>query len=187
MRRLLDALVLAVLGYALLFSNGHAAPLDASDVADVRVTPQARVIRQFGANVRAEPGGDAEVLDTVSCGDVLPVIGFQDGWVHVIDGDIDGWIGGSRVAVGSPPAPAHCEGARTFYLGEEVATSVKTGCLSLRNEPSEDARMLSCVKNGHEYTIWNGPFDPGTGDDWFFVYSPSTGYGYVLAKYLVPA
>jgi hypothetical protein len=60
---------------------------------------------------------------------------------------------------------------------------VPTGCLSLRYSPSRTARYDSCVSNNHVYTIENGPIEV-SGDDWFEVWSPSTGDGWTLAQYL---
>lgn len=46
--------------------------------------------------------------------------------------------------------------------------------------------MLTCVENGHRYQIVNGPVGPGTGEDWFEMYSSRTGSGWVLADRLLP-
>ena len=58
--------------------------------------------------------------------------------------------------------------------------------MSLRDEPARDAAIDACVQNGYQYQIINGPFDPGTGEDWFVVYSQGTGSGWALAEYLYP-
>ena len=42
------------------------------------------------------------------------------------------------------------------------------------------------MANGHDYTVIDGPFDPGTGEDWFKVTSLTTGPGWALAEYLYP-
>jgi hypothetical protein len=47
------------------------------------------------------------------------------------------------------------------------------------------ANGLVQVADG-EAKIVDGPFDPGTGEDWFEVYSASTGTGWALAEYLYP-
>jgi len=206
MRQLIDALLVAGLGYLLLASSTHAATLMSAsdttaaygqpypsgyqgvqgDVTAVRATPQARIIKPFGAAFRAAPSSDSAVLASLACGAVLRVIGFEDGWVQVLYDDKPGWVGGGRVAVGTPPAPADCDGGYPFWVGQYVGTFVETGCLSLRAAPSRDAQMLACVGSGHEYEIVDGPFDPGTGEDWYAVYSRSTGSGWVLARYLIP-
>jgi len=144
----------------------------------------ARVTKPFGAAIRTAPDSDAPVVYSSDCGDLWPVLEVRDGWVRVSNGLGDGWIGGGRVAVGSPPAQASCGGAVSLHVGEYVETFVPTGCLSLRATPSRSAAILTCVSNGHAYAIVNGPFDPGTGEDWFEVYSRSTGGGWVLAEHL---
>ncbi len=115
------------------------------------------------------------------------MVGFENGWVQVVYGDTEGWVGGGRVSVGSPPAPASCRTARALYVDTDVTAYVDSGCLSLRASASREAPMLACVKNGHEYHVLDGPFDPGTGEDWFEVYSASTGAGWALAEHLYPA
>lgn len=76
--------------------------------------------------------------------------------------------------------------ALSIHVGEYVETYVATGCLSLCATPSRSAATLTCVSNGHAYVIVNGPLDPGTGEDWFEVYSSSTGGGWALAEHLFP-
>jgi hypothetical protein len=134
------------------------------------------------------PSSEAATLLSAACGEIWPVVEVQGGWVKVRldDGAGDGWIGGARVSVNSSPRTANCAGSRMLYPGADVYTSVTSGCLSLRTSPSRDASQLACVPNGHDYTVEDGPFDPGTGEDWFNVYSPSTGQGWALAEYLYP-
>ena len=97
-----------------------------------------------------------------------------------------GWIGGSRVVVSSTPPAVDCSEARFVYPTGYVSTLVASGCLSLRSRPDADAPILSCVGNGHDYAVLDGPFDPGSGDDWFRVTSPGTGGGWARADYLFP-
>jgi hypothetical protein len=56
----------------------------------------------------------------------------------------------------------------------------------LRSRPSREAAVLDCVYNGHTYMIVDGPFEPGTGEDWIKVTSPTTGTGWALADHLFP-
>jgi hypothetical protein len=184
-RRVMQASVGAVLAFAVLAGGAGAQSPSAAGASDVRVTPQARVIRAFGAALRADPSSDAQIIESLQCGDLLPVIGFADGWVQVQDGGNEGWVGGGRVSVGSPPAQTSaCRTSRGLFVGEGATTEVDLGCLSLRATASREARILACVNNGHDYQIVDGPYDPGTGEDWFAVYSASTGTGWSLAEFL---
>ena len=70
---------------------------------------------------------------------------------------------------------------------EIVSTSVADGCLVLRSRPDTDAPGLACVEDSHRYAVLDGPFDPGSGDDWFRVSSPETGSGWAPAEHLYPA
>jgi hypothetical protein len=143
----------------------------------------ARVVKPFGAAVRSAPSGDASVLFVAACNERFPLLDIRQGWYQVSGG---GWIGGGRLVAGADPPFADCGGGFTFQIGQPVGTSVATGCLSLRTEPSREAAILHCVANGHRYEVVNGPLDPGTGEDWFVVRSPSTGRGWVLAEHLYP-
>lgn len=82
--------------------------------------------------------------------------------------------------------PVDCAGAITFQIGQPAITRVQSGCLSLRTDPSRDAAFTHCVSNGHVYTLVNGPLAVD-GEDWFEVTSPSTGAGWCLAQFLLPA
>ena len=187
MRRITQASIGAAIAFAVLAAGAGAQTPGAANATDVRVTPQARVIKPFGAALRTDPSSDAPVIESLQCGDILPVIGFENGRVQVLDGDTEGWVGGGRVSVGTPPAQTTaCHTSRALYVGEDVVTDVDSGCLSLRATPSREARMLGCVKNNHVYGIVDGPIDPGTGKDWFQVYSASTGAGWSTAEYLYP-
>ena len=149
-----------------------------------RPTLVARVVKPFGASVRVVPSSEAAIMFNTRCGDIWPVQAVDGGWVKVRTDGGAGWIGGSRVVVSSAPAQVDCAEARFIFPTGSVSTQVPTGCLSLRGRPSAEAPVLSCVDNGHVYTVLDGPFDPGSGDDWFKVTSPSTGTGWTLAKHL---
>lgn len=146
----------------------------------------ARVVKSFGASVRAVPSSEAAILHSVRCGDTWPVLAVDQGWVKIRTESGTGWVGGSRVAVSSTPPSVDCSDARFIRPAGSASTSVPSGCLSLRSRPSSEATILSCVDNGHLYAVLDGPFDPGTGDDWFRVSSPSTGSGWALGQHLYP-
>ena len=174
-------MVLALSPNAALASSG-----DTSTTAISRKSAQryARVVKPYGAAVRAAPDSDAPVLYSSECNDLWRVLDVRDGWVRITNGAGDGWIGGGRVALGAAPAAVDCGGTFHFYVGQQVETYVASGCLSLRSTPSRSATIEACVSNGHLYRIVNGPVDSGSGEDWFEVYSPGTGIGWVLADHL---
>ena len=146
----------------------------------------ARVVKPFGASIRVLPSSDAAIVFNTRCGDVWPVVKVEHGWVKVRTETGSGWIGGGRVAVSSTPPAVDCSEARFINPTGYVSTFVAAGCLSLRNRPDADAQILDCVDNGHVYAVLDGPFDPGSGDDWFRVTSPGTGSGWALARHLSP-
>jgi hypothetical protein len=165
-------------------------------VADVPAAPAPRaerpaqyahVVQQFGASIRVVPSSEAAIMFNTPCGAVWPILKVEGGWVKVRTESGAGWIGGSRVVVSSSPAEMDCSAARFIYPTGYASTHVPTGCLSLRARPSSDAPILDCVENGHVYAVLDGPFDPGSGDDWFKVSSPGTGTGWAQAKHLYPS
>ena len=153
--------------------------------ASQRVT-YARVVKRYGAAIRAAPDSDAMIYWMASCNDMFVVIGQSSGWYDVLDTDgTSGWVGGARVSVGLAPAPVDCRGAMTFQAGGTAYASVTSGCLSIRDEPSRTAPYGACVPSGYRLEILNGPIEVA-GEDWFQVWSPSTGTGWSLAAYLRP-
>ena len=157
-----------------------------SATASQRPALFARVTRPFGASVRAVPSSDAAIVFNSGCGDTWPVLTLERGWVKVRTETGSGWIGGSRVVVSSSPPTVDCSEARFISPNAYVRALVPSVCLTLHSRPGDDAPALDCVDNGHVYTVLDGPFDPGSGDDWFRVTSPSTGSGWALAEHLYP-
>lgn len=184
MKRVMHATILALVAIGLMVQGGHAAPAEQGTVAVLQTGLYARVMKPYGAAIRVAPSSDATIMFHKPCGDLWPVLAQQGGWVRIQTDAGAGWVGGARVAVGSPPPWADCSNARFLFTTGYVTTFVPTGCLSLRDQPSRQAAILACVPNGHVYLVTDGPFDPGTGEDWFEVYSPSTGSGWALADHL---
>jgi hypothetical protein len=169
-------------GAAVDVANAHA-----PEPAAERPALVAQVIAPFGATIRAVPSSDGTIVVGSRCGDTWPVLGVDRGWVKVRTAAGAGWLGGSRVLVTSAPANVDCSAARFIAPSDSATVFVTAGCASLRNRPAADAPVLDCVGPGHTYTVLDGPFDAGQGDDWFRVSSPETGSGWMLAKYLHPA
>jgi hypothetical protein len=202
MRRLRPALILAAaVAVVLLVGMRAASSAEARDVPLAETAPVvlqsaniaqrpllfATVVRPFGATVRVLPATDATALFNAPCGEILPVLSVDRGWVKVQTENGAGWIGGSRVHVSSTPPVVDCSEARFISPTSSAATTVSDGCLDLRSRPGDDAPILSCVESGHLYAVIDGPFDPGSGDDWFRVSSPGTGSGWALAEHLYPS
>jgi hypothetical protein len=170
-----------------------ASPRDATETSSLQAASAsqrpslfARVIRPYGASIRALPSSDAALVFNSRCGEVWPVQKVERGWVEVRTETGLGWIGGSRVVVSSTPPTMDCSEGQFISPNDNVRTQVPSVCLTLRSRPGDDAPALDCVDNGHVYTVLDGPFDPGSGEDWFRVSSPSTGSGWAPAKHLFP-
>jgi hypothetical protein len=146
----------------------------------------ATVVKRFGAAIRVAPSQEAATLLNVACGAVMQALLIERGWVKVRTDAGDGWIGASRLAVANGPASVDCSGHRFLYPTGDAWTLVRSGCQGLRVRPSDDADEIACVGNGHIFSMVDGPFDPGTGGDWFKVSSPTTGTGWVPAETLYP-
>jgi hypothetical protein len=138
--------------------------------------PRVVVTKRHGAALRANPSSDAPIQVIVPCGTQLTLVGQTQGWYRVFKTKpaAFGWVSGLRMTpLGSAPAFI-CAGAVTYQVGDRVRTHVPTGCLSLRSSPSRQASYAHCVANGHIYAITNGPIEVA-GEDWFGVFSASTG------------
>jgi hypothetical protein len=163
--------------------------LRTSSIAPAQVppsgNPRAVVIKRYGAALRAYPSSEAPIQTILPCGAQVTLMSQGQGWyrVFVASPTAIGWVGGARVALLRRTPAYSCAGAVTYQVGDHVRTQVPTGCLSLRSSPSRQAPYTHCVANGHLYVITNGPIEVA-GEDWFGVFSPSTGGGWCLARYL---
>lgn len=147
--------------------------------------PSVVVVKRYGAALRASASSEAPIETILPCGTRVTLISQHQGWYRVFRASPTaiGWVGGLRVAMAYPAPTYSCAGAVTYQVGDRVRTQVPTGCLSLRSSPSRQASYAHCVANGHIYVITNGPIEVA-GEDWFGVYSSSTGGGWSLARYL---
>lgn len=188
MRSLLHALIVTTIALAVLASAARAEPLSgspaAADTSQQHAGLFATVVRDHGAAVRVAPSSAAPIMFNTMCGDVWPALATEGGWVKVRTDTGVGWVGGGRVIVSSSPAAVDCSDARFIFPTGHVQTYVASGCLSLRATPSREGAILACVQNGHRYLVVDGPYDPGTGEDWFKVTSGATGSGWALADHL---
>lgn len=201
MRSLLHALIAGSVIAAVLVSGVLAETIPSSGSTDLQGSSQpsvpvpdlqgsgqrATVVKPFGASIRVAPSADAPAMFNTPCGASWPVVAVESGWVKVKTDAGNGWIGGGRVALGTGAQAVDCAGKRFVYSTAEVWTLVPSGCLDVRSRPSRETSSIACVSNGHIFTVVDGPFDPGTGEDWFKVTSPSTGTGWTLAEHLYPS
>jgi Bacterial SH3 domain len=188
MRRLLTMGVLLVLAATSLASApGVLARVSQASGAVV-------VIKPYGAAVHAAPSSDADIYVNVACGSVLRVLDSYQGWYNVQTRDgTRGWVGGVRVGDANRPPRYTCtiddpvDGPSRFtvQMGDYLYSYVQSGCLSLRYSPSRQAPYDYCVSNFHQYVVTGGPLDVD-GEDWFSVWSASTGDGWSLAQFLSP-
>lgn len=190
MRRLMHALIVAVVAFAALAAGAGAATIDQTAVAsgsEARTTPlYALVARPYGAALRDIPADYGGQKASLACGEVWPVLERRDGWVKILARDVEGWVSEGRVNLAGTPRPADCSTARYMPVGSSVYTHIDSGCLSLQARPTPAGATRACVDNGHEYEIVSGPYGRDPRQDWFEVDSPSTGSGWVLAEYLYP-
>lgn len=150
------------------------------------------VFKRYGAALHVSASSSAPIRQTLPCGTVMRVVSSAGGWDQVLadrsavgSPHLQGWVGGARVADAANPPAYDCTGAYTFQVSARAYSFVKTGCLSLRVAPSPSASYHYCVRNVHDYTVTGGPITVA-GEDWFAVYSVSTGGGWALARYLLP-
>ena len=199
MRSLLQALIVGTVAAVVLMTDVLAETTPDRSTTDLQGSSQpstpdvqgtaqrATVVKPFGASIRVAPSADAPAMFNAPCGSNWPVVAVESGWVKVKTDAGNGWIGGGRVSMLSSAQAVDCSNRRFIYATAEVWTLVPSGCLDVRSRPSREAASLACVSNGHIFTVVDGPFDPGTGEDWFRVTSSSTGTGWTLADNLYPS
>jgi hypothetical protein len=189
MRRSIVPLSIVLLLVLTICAGGQAgtSPARAQGPAATRsaLPLQLVIIKRFGAALRMQPSSSAAIVMVMECGSRVGVSGASAGWYHVYAGRYAGWVGGARVADAQNPPAYDCTDSYTFQMGNHVYSYVRTGCLSLRVQPSRNAAYHHCVSNHHDYVVTNGPIEVA-GEDWFGVTSPSTGSGWSLAQYLYP-
>jgi hypothetical protein len=185
-RQFLHAIIVATVAAAVLISRAHAEAPWQPETNARGLTLYATVFKEFGAAIRVAPAADAPAMFNTTCGGIWPVIVVEGGWVKIRTEVGAGWIGGGRVVVSTLPRSVDCSGERFLYPTAEAWTYSPVGCLSLQSRPTDEASTISCVGNGHVYSVVDGPFDPGTGQDWFKVTSPTTGTGWAPAEHLFP-
>ena len=189
MRRNIVSLRLGLLLVLAIFACGQAgtstARAQAPAATRAALPAQLVVIMRFGAALREWPSSNARIVRVLDCDSILSVTGANAGWYRVRAGRYAGWGGGARGADARNPPAYDCTDGYSFQMGEHAYSFVKTGCLSLRVQPSRQAVYHYCVSNHHDYVVINGPIEVA-GEDWLAVTSPTTGSGWSLAQYLYP-
>lgn len=188
MRRLTMLSLVFALVTSTWAASGGSGPALARAAYSAQAMPGRLVVfKRYGAALHVSASSNARVVHTLPCGSTMRAVSLAAGWYQVVvDGsNLRGWVGGARVANAANPPAYDCTDAYTFQVGEHAYSYVKTGCLSLRSTPSPTASYHYCVANFHDYTVTDGPITVA-GEDWFGVYSPGTGGGWSLARYLLP-
>lgn len=123
--------------------------------------------------VRASGDADAEIIGKLYKGDVADVVENGDTWIHVVSGDVDGYVNNDYCVSGEDALA---------YAQENVETEaqVNTNGLRVRNAASEDASVIVAVSEGTTLTV---DTDAETEDGWVAVkYKGQTAY--VSADYV---
>ena len=207
MRRLRHALIVAAAAAVVLVvvaraesltqpraeSIAQARRLAASDAAlDHRRRPSsqrpvlfARVTKPFGASVRVAAvvrGGDHvqhALRRRLAGAERSSAAGSRSGPRPGPAGSAAaGWSSAAR------RRPVDCSEARV-HLPDGLRLDVRADRLPEPPQPTRRRRADPGLRRQRtRYAVLDGPFDPGSGDDWFRVTSPSTGSGWALAEHL---
>lgn len=131
-------------------------------------------------NLRAEPGLDAEILDTLASGDQAvidstPEILDEYTWyrINIDEGAEFGWVAGELLSlVSGPPA---------IEIGDLVM--VATDELNIRSDAGLDSDLLDTLTNGFTASVIDGPVS-ADGFTWYEIETDAI-TGWVAGGYLV--
>lgn len=133
-----------------------------------------------GANVRVQPGKDADVATALAYGSTLQVVDGPttlDGetWFQVSAEGTWGWIASTLIdPSGAPPVGK-------YAVDDELI--VNTDVVNIRAEPSLRATVVASVASGEDATVVEGP-TPAGGYRWYKV-STAAAEGWAAEQYLL--
>lgn len=94
-------------------------------------------------NVRKEPAQGAEIVGKMANYAACEILGEADGWYYISSGEVQGYVSAEFIVTG----------IEAKLIGLEQAYSravVKTDGLNVREQPSEDAGIITKVAKGEE-------------------------------------
>jgi uncharacterized protein YgiM (DUF1202 family) len=151
-----------------------------------------------GVHLRATPGQDGKILDTLPDGTVVDLrideadtVSGDDGirwWPVRFDGQ-DGWIAGLYLADagGASASTASRSDTSSFGAGDYAAVTTDDGSgLNIRSGAGTDFERVASAADGDVLQVMDGPTTDSNGDAWYLVTDGDV-TGYVFAGYLVAA
>lgn len=124
-------------------------------------------------NVRTQPGEDAELAGKLFRGDIAEVVSVGDGWTQITSGNVTGYVKNEFCVYGTEAEQLANEVCTTF-------ATVNTGGLRLRNEPSEEASIVTTAAEGDKLNVDK---DAAPAEGWVAV-KTSDSTAYVSAEYV---
>ncbi|MEA2511487.1 MAG: hypothetical protein QOJ59_974 [Thermomicrobiales bacterium] len=155
-----------------------------------------------GVNLRAKPGPDGKIIDTLPDGTVVSlrvdevdtVYGDDDTrwWPVRFDGQ-DGWIAGFYLDDAGGASPSDGESGdsssetSSFAAGDYIAAKTDDGTgLNIRSGAGKDFERVGSVADGDVVQVMDGPENDDNGDAWYLVTDGDV-TGYVFAGFVVAA
>ncbi|MBO5373524.1 MAG: cell wall hydrolase [Lachnospiraceae bacterium] len=124
-------------------------------------------------NIRTAPDANSELAGKFYRGDVAEVVAVEGEWTQITSGNVTGYVKNEYLVYGTDACA----------LANEVCSlyaTVNTDGLRLREEPSEEAEIVTLAENGKRLKVEK---EANTVDGWVAVQS-SEGTAYVSAQYV---
>lgn len=123
----------------------------------------AGIVNGDGLNLRRAPNTSSEIIDQLSKGTEVTILGNSDGWYKVSDGELIGWVNGDFITVK----------VVSSKQGTIVADDV-----NLRSEPSTDALVLTTIGRGAKVSVYS------SSGNWFKVKTSDGQVGWIFTDFI---
>jgi murein DD-endopeptidase MepM/ murein hydrolase activator NlpD len=193
------ALVLGPLGLGPRAGAAHEFDVSVSSIAELTGLTAVVAHSDNGVHLRAKPGQDGEILDSLPDGTVVALrideadtVYGDDGtrWWPVRSNGEDGWIAGFYLDDAGGASPSDGESAASassFGSGDYVAAQSDDGTgLNIRSGAGKGFERIASLADGDVVQVMDGPTSDDNGDGWYLVTDGDV-TGYAFAGFLVAA
>ncbi len=121
------------------------------------------IVKGDGVNLRRSASTSSEVIDQLSKGTQVSILGSSGGWYKISKGGLTGWINGDFITVKE--------------VSSKQATIV-AGDVNLRSEPSTDALVLTTLDKGDKVSVYS------CSGNWYKVKTSNGKVGWIFTDFI---